>query len=105
VQQEEIHMLGREATEYSLVEIVRDPGLWIYEANELTADGHYYLYRYDAARQVFSRATVPAGAAAIHFYDLKSYEKVPIDGWQHLERIASPSFRPRLVTARKSAAV
>ena len=96
-------MFERKATEYDLVEIVRDPGLWIYEATELSVQGHYYLYRYDAARQVFSRATVPAGAAAIHFHDLKSSDKVPIGGWQHLERTVSPAFRPRLVTARDSA--
>jgi len=89
--------------EYSLVDIIRDPGLWIYEAFELDSDGHYYLYRYDAGEGVFNRATVPAGAAAVHFHVLKAEDKVPIGGWRPLERKWLPVFRPRLVVDRKSA--
>jgi hypothetical protein len=45
--------------EYSLVEIIRDPRMRVYEASELTVDGHYYLYLYDGETGRFSRATVP----------------------------------------------
>jgi len=89
--------------EYSLVDIVRDPGVWVYETYELSSEGHYYLYRYDAGEEVFSRATVPAGAAAVHFYPLGPADKVPIGGWYALERKALPTGRPRLVLKRKSA--
>ena len=86
--------------EYNLVDIIRDPGIWIYEAFELSADGHYYLYRYDAGAAVFERATVPAGAAAIHFQPLKAADKVPLGGWLPLERISLPVARPRLVSVQ-----
>ena len=89
--------------EYNLVDIIRDPGVWIYETFELSAGGHYYLYRYDAGEGIFSRATVPAGAAAIYFHPLKAEEKVPIGGWRPLERTWVPVGRPRLVAVRKSA--
>ena len=89
--------------EYSLIDIVRDPGLWTYEAFELDTDGHYYLFRYDAGEGAFSRATVPAGAAAIHFHALKPEDKVPIGGWRPLERKWFPAFKPRLVVDRRSA--
>lgn len=89
--------------EFLLRDIIRDPGVWIYETFELSPGGHYYLYRYDAREGVFRRATVPAGAAAIHFYPLKPEEKVPIGGWRPLERTWLPVERPRLVAVRKSA--
>jgi hypothetical protein len=88
--------------EYSLVEIIRDPGLWVYEAWELTAGGHYYLYHYDASEGVFYRATVPAGAAAVQFFPLKSNDHVPLSGWRPLEKRKPPPFRPRLVSHRHS---
>jgi hypothetical protein len=89
--------------EYSLIDIIRDPGLWVYEAFELDSHGHYYLYRYDAGEATFSRATVPAGAAGLHFHLLKAQDRVPIGGWLPLERKWLPFLRPRLVVDRKSA--
>jgi len=88
--------------EFDLVDIILDPGIWIYESYELTPTGHYYLYRYDAAEQSFTRATVPAGAAALHFHSLKTAEKVPLGGWHRVERKSLPKTRPRLFIARKS---
>jgi len=88
--------------ELDLIDIILDPGLWVYESHELTPTGHYYLYRYDAAEKTFSRATVPAGAAAIHFHALKTAEKVPIGGWHRLEKKFLLTVRPRLFVARKS---
>lgn len=89
--------------EYRLTDIIRDPGIWVYEAFELSVDGHYYLYRYDAGEGLFSKATVPAGAAAVHFRPLGPDEKVPVGGWRHLERKSFPVFRLRLVAGRTSA--
>ncbi|NTW34788.1 MAG: hypothetical protein HGB17_01400 [Syntrophobacteraceae bacterium] len=89
--------------EHDIVEIIRDPGLWVYEAWELTSEGHYYLYRYDAGEGVFYRATVPAGAASIQFFPLKSSDHVTLSGWRPLERKELPPFRPRLVSARNAA--
>jgi len=86
--------------EYELVEIIRDPGLWVYESFELSRDGHYYLYRYDAAEKTFCRATVPAGATAPHFCHLRPTEKVPIGGWYMVEKKASSPARLRLVVNR-----
>lgn len=86
--------------EYTLIEIIRDPGLWIYENSELTIQGHYYLYRYDAGEKTFYRATVPAGATAPHFCRLRSSEKVPIGGWYMVEKKLGPSFRLRLIVDR-----
>lgn len=91
--------------EYTLVEIVRDPGVWIYEAHELSVRGHYYIYRYDSGEQVFYRATVPAGAAAVHFFPLKAHSRVPISGWHAIEKKPQVKFRPRLVDARRPASV
>lgn len=85
--------------EYSLVDIIRDPGAWVYEALELSQEGHFYLYRYDAGEELFSRATVPAGAASVHFHPLAGSAKVPIGGWVAVERKNLPVFRPRLVAA------
>lgn len=92
-----------ELEQFSLVEIIRDPGVWIYEASELSDSGHYYLYRYDSGEDRFYRATVPAGAAAVHFFPLKSTERVPVAGWYAIERKTPAPFRPRLVVNRKSA--
>ena len=89
--------------EHDLVEIIRDPGLWVYEAWELTSDGHYYLYRYDASEGIFYRATVPAGAASVQFFPLKSTDHVPLSGWHPLEKRQPPPFRPRLITKRNAA--
>jgi hypothetical protein len=71
--------------EYSLVEIIRDPKLRVYEASELTVEGHYYLYRYDPGEGLFSRATVPSGAAEPRFAVLGAKDKVPLGGWQVAE--------------------
>ena len=87
--------------EFSLVEIIRDPGVWIYEAAELSESGHYYRYRYDSGEGLFYRATVPAGAAAVHFFPLKPTERVPLAGWYAVERKSTAPFRPRLVVSRK----
>lgn len=88
--------------EYSLVEMLRDPGLWVYETQELPRDDHYYLYRYDAAEERFYRATMPAGAAAVHFHPLTGAAKVPIDGWIRIEKTdRMPTFRPILVSKQK----
>lgn len=88
---------------YDLIEIIRDPGMWVYEAWELSSGGHYYLYRYDAGEGVFYRATVPAGAAAVQFFPLKSSDNVPLSGWRPIEKRALPPFRPRLVTPQREA--
>jgi hypothetical protein len=88
---------------YDLIGIIRDPGMWVYETWELSREGHYYLYRYDAAEGVFSRATVPAGAAAVQFFPLKSSDNVPLSGWHPIEKRSLPPFRPHLVPARSEA--
>ncbi|HAA05522.1 MAG TPA: hypothetical protein DCZ69_02105 [Syntrophobacteraceae bacterium] len=77
--------------EYALAEMIRYPKLQVYEATELDRDGHYYLYRYDAFQDLFSRATVPSGAGEPHFMVLSGSEKVPVAGWQVAEsRKAQP---------------
>ncbi len=86
--------------EVTLVEIIRNPGPCVYEAYELSIEGHYYLYRYDPAEGVFQRATVPAGAAAVHFRPLPLSEKVPIGGWYIVEKKKPAESRPKLVVAR-----
>jgi hypothetical protein len=68
--------------EYSLVEIIRDPRMLVCEASEITRDGHYYLYRYNATEGNFYRATVPSGAASVHFQVLESTDKIPLGGWK-----------------------
>ena len=70
---------------YTLVEMIRDPMLLVCEASELTADGHYYLYRYDGSEASFYKATVPSGAADIHFRVLEATDKIPMGGWQVIE--------------------
>lgn len=89
--------------EYDLIEIIRDPGIWVYESWELTAGGHYYLYRYDAREGVFTRATVPAGAAAVQFFPLKPSDHVPLSGWRRIEKRSLPPFRPHVVASRGEA--
>ena len=68
--------------ECSLVEIIRDPRMLVCEASEMTRDGHYYLYRYNATEGNFYRATVPSGAASVHFQMLGPTDKIPLGGWQ-----------------------
>ena len=89
--------------EYTLPEIIRDPGLWIYESFDLSTNSHYYFYRYDSGEKAFYRATVPAGATPPHFCPLRSTEKVPIGGWYTVERKVSLPLRLRLVVNRKTA--
>ncbi len=72
--------------EYTLVEIIRDPRMLVCEVSELTRHGHYYLYRYHALEGNFYRATVPSGAAEVHFRVLKATDKIPLDGWQVVEK-------------------
>ena len=69
----------------TLVEIIRNPRLSVCEAGELTRDGHYYLYHYNGMEGSFYRATIPSGAADIHFRMLKPSDKVPVGGWQLIE--------------------
>ena len=68
--------------EYSLMEIIRDPRMLVCEASEITRGGHYYLYQYNSAEGNFYRATVPSGAASVHFQVLESTDKIPLGGWQ-----------------------
>lgn len=70
--------------EYTLIGIIRDPGTGIYETFELEREGHYYVYRYDAAEETFYRATVPAGAARTQFFPLPAGGQVPISGWKRV---------------------
>ena len=72
--------------EYTLVEIIRDPRMLVCEASELTKDGHYYLYRYKGLEGKFYRATVPSGAAAAQFRLLETKDKIPLGGWQVVEK-------------------
>ena len=83
--------------EYTLVEIVRDPGRGVYEVSELDRGGHFFLYRYDAQEEAFYRATVPAGAAAIQFFRLRHGAKVPLFGWQAVVRRPLIPSRPHVV--------
>ena len=87
--------------EYTLIEIIRAPEIWVYEVFELQREGHYYLYQYDAAQEVFYRATVPAGAACTQFYPLRSGDKVPISGWQRVEKKSRSAPRLQLIDHRK----
>jgi hypothetical protein len=88
--------------EYSLFEIIRDPGLRMYESSDLTTGGRHYFYRYDAGEGVFYRATVPAGATPPHFCPLRSTEKVPIGGWYTVGKKARAPFALRLIVDRKT---
>jgi hypothetical protein len=93
-------MRSEKECEYDLIDIVRDPGIWVYETLELSDRDHYYEYRYDSSEEVFYRATVPAGAAAIHFRPLPCGAKVPVSGWLRVERKSMPVPRLRLVAKR-----
>ncbi len=86
---------------YTLVEMIRAPMLLVCEASELTEDGHYYLYRYNGSQASFYRATVPSGAADIHFRVLEPTEKIPLGGWQVIE--ASDFTRAHLKLVPKKA--
>lgn len=88
---------------YSLIEIIRTPPCWLYETIELTEQGRCYLYRYDPLEQVFSRATVAAGAAVPHFRPLRGHDKLPLGGWVAVEKRSFPKQRLRLVEPAKSA--
>ena len=68
--------------EYTLVEMIRNPRVLICEAIDMTRDGHFYLYRYNGTEGKFYRATVPSGAASIHFQLLKPSDKIPLGGWK-----------------------
>ena len=68
--------------EYTLVEMIRDPRVLICEAIDMTRDGHYYLYRYNGTEGNFYRATIPSGAASIHFQLLETNDKIPLGGWK-----------------------
>lgn len=70
---------------YALTEMIRDPKRQVWEAIELDREGHYYLYRYDALQDRFSRAMVPSGAAEPYFVVLSGADKVPVGGWQVAE--------------------
>ena len=86
--------------QYTLVEIIRDPRMMICEASEMTQDGHYYLYRYNATEKKFYRATVPSGAASTHFQVLELLCQ-PMPDWLGITdqpRIGSSLFY-HLITA------
>lgn len=84
--------------EYTLVEIVRDPRMLVCEASELRKDGHYYLYRYNRLEGHFYRATVPSGAAGMHFRVLQTTDRIPLGGWQVIETSNLSRSRLRVVT-------
>ena len=93
------------ADEYTLVEIIRDPRMLVCEATELTQDGHYYRYRYYGQEGRFYRATVPSGAASVHFRALKPTDKVPLGGWQLVEKGTFSKEDLQLVTRKKKGSV
>jgi hypothetical protein len=70
---------------YTLVEMIRAPMILVCEASELTEEGHYYLYRYNGSEASFYRATVPSGAADVHFRVLEPTDKIPLGGWEVIE--------------------
>ena len=70
---------------YTLVEMIRAPMMLVCESSELTEEGHYYLYRYNGSEASFYRATVPSGAADIHFKVLEPTDKIPLGGWEVIE--------------------
>ena len=90
------------AREYTLVEIFRDPRMLICEASELRQDGHYYLYRYNRQEQNFYRATVPSGAASIHFRVLQETDRIPLGGWQVIETINLSRCHLKVVTKNET---
>ena len=87
--------------QYTLMEIIRDPGMMICEASEMTQDGHYYLYRNNATEGIFYRATVPSGAASTHFQLLEPTEKIPLGGWHVVVRAELSKSRLHLVTKER----
>ena len=89
------------ARKYTLVEIVRDPRILVCEASELTKEGHYYLYHYNGLEGNFYRATVPSGAAGIHFRVLKTTDKIPLGGWRVVERSRLSKGHLKLVSQKE----
>jgi len=87
--------------EYTLVEMIRDPRILVCETNELTPDGHYYLYRYYGSEGRFYRATVPSGAADKHFHALEATDKIPLGGWQVVETSIFSRRQLHLVRKKK----
>ena len=87
--------------QYTLVEIIRDPRMLVCEASEMTRDGHYYLYRYNATEGKFYRATVPSGAASTHFQVLETNDKIPLGGWHVVVRGEVSKTRLHLVTKQR----
>lgn len=91
--------------EYTLVEIIRDPRILVCEASELTRDGHYYLYRYNGFEGNFYRATVPSGAASVHFRLLKATDRIPLGGWKVIEKNKLSKNHLQLVTQKEKRSV
>ena len=89
------------ARKYTLVEIIRDPRMLVCEASELTKDGHYYLYRYNALEAEFYGATVPSGAASIHFRVLKATDRIPLGGWQVIKTSKPSKNNLKLVALKQ----
>ena len=87
--------------QYTLMEIIRHPRMMICEASEMTQDGHYYLYRYNASEGKFYRATVPSGAASTHFQELEPTEKIPLAGWHVVVRAELSKSRLHLVSKKR----
>lgn len=90
-----------EDREYTVIDIIRDPRPWVYEAMELTRTGHHYIYRFDALEEIFTRATVPAGAASTHFRPLGVHDKLPFGGWRVVEKRTLPKSPLRLIDVRE----
>ncbi len=86
-----------EDREYTVIDIIRDPRPWVYEAMELTRTDHHYIYRFDALEGIFTRATVPAGAASTHFRPLGVHDKLPLGGWRVVEKRTLPKNPLRLI--------
>lgn len=82
---------------YTLIEIIRAAPCWLYEAMELTDQGRCYLYRYDPLEGAFFRATLPAGAARLHFRRLGEFDKLPLGGWVAVEQRQVPRRHLRIV--------
>jgi hypothetical protein len=95
VRTKELVMGDRDLT---LVEMVRNPRMSVCEASELTRHGHYYIYRYEGMEGNFYRATVPSGAADIHFRMLKPSDKIPLGGWTTVETSEFSNSHLKLVT-------
>jgi hypothetical protein len=87
-----------EDRDLTLVEMVRNPRMSVCEASELTREGHYYIFRYDGMAGNFYRATVPSGAADIHFRMMKPNDKIPLGGWTTVETSEPSNSQLKLVT-------